>query len=258
VIRSGHPLAAVRVTARRLAAAQHVSASRRGRFRGPLDSALAAQGLEREVIATVGSMGGALQLAATTDLVATVPASVARSVAPTLGLRVFALPPELELEPVSFALAWHARYDTDPAHTWLRSVVYITPLLVVAAGFGLALPTLSGAIVAAIPYSAGRPRVRAQQRHARSRQRAWRGGRRHDPVRPLRGSAPTRARCRIAPHSRRGPGPRTPPPQPPRRDRQRFTTATATGIRVAAAAVFAGALIVAVRGFTVQRLRPLG
>ncbi|WP_407924517.1 LysR substrate-binding domain-containing protein [Actinomadura physcomitrii] len=48
-VRPGHPLTEGSLTPARLAAAEHVAVSRRGRFTGPLDAALAEHGLHRRV-----------------------------------------------------------------------------------------------------------------------------------------------------------------------------------------------------------------
>lgn len=121
LVRDGHPLLSRAVTARRLAAADHVSASRRGRTEGPIDAALRREGLSRRVVVTVGTIAAALWLAAETDLVAAVPASVARAAGPRLGLTAFPLP--LALAPIEYAIGWHRRHDADTAHVWLRELV---------------------------------------------------------------------------------------------------------------------------------------
>lgn len=54
------------------------------------------------------------------DLLVTVPESTARSAAAVLGLTLLPLPFELPSAPVY--LSWHQRYDTDPAHIWLRDL----------------------------------------------------------------------------------------------------------------------------------------
>ncbi len=56
-----------------------------------------------------------------TDLVATVPETTLR--APLDFCGVVALPGPKELPPAVHSLWWHARFDKDPAHEWLRGVV---------------------------------------------------------------------------------------------------------------------------------------
>ncbi len=118
VVRPGHPLAEA-LTPERFAAFPHVSVSRRGRFAGPLDGALAAQGLSRVVAIAVANFADALAIVRTSDHVAAVPA---RLTAPArAGLHSFDLP--VKTDALAISLAWHPRFDADPAHRWLRSLV---------------------------------------------------------------------------------------------------------------------------------------
>lgn len=67
--RPGHPLTEGALTPVRLAAAQHVAVSRRGRFTRPLDIALAEQNLQRQVSVVLASHLAAMTLAARSDMV---------------------------------------------------------------------------------------------------------------------------------------------------------------------------------------------
>ncbi len=119
VVRKGHSLSRARITPTRFASGKHISISRRGLDRGPLDEALKRQGLERLVVTIVGSFSAALVLARQTDLIATVPERQTEAL--RAGLHSFPLPfPSPEL---TISLLWHPRLDADPAHRWLRGVV---------------------------------------------------------------------------------------------------------------------------------------
>ncbi|MGW2680792.1 LysR family transcriptional regulator [Streptomyces sp. NPDC001436] len=121
VVRQGHPLTRARaLTAKRYAAADHVTVSRRGSLGNALDDALARLGLTRRVVATAPTEAAALEFARACDLVVTVPETTTRSAVTDRGLAVLPLP--LELPPAPVHLSWHHRYDTDPAHTWLRNL----------------------------------------------------------------------------------------------------------------------------------------
>lgn len=120
-VRRGHPLMRGEVTPSRFAAHGHISASRRGRARGPIDDALRGIGLEREVALVVPGFYSALAAAAGSDLVASVPGSLAGLAEASFRVRTFPLP--LAVDPVEVSLAWHPRFDADPAHRWLRGVV---------------------------------------------------------------------------------------------------------------------------------------
>jgi DNA-binding transcriptional LysR family regulator len=122
VFRADHPLAAEdELTAERLAAAEHVTVSRRGRLHGVIDDALAERGLTRRVVAALPTTAAALDLAARTDVVTTVAEQVCRPVWTRLGLVARPLP--FPVPPVPVIVSWHHRNDTDPAHRWLRARV---------------------------------------------------------------------------------------------------------------------------------------
>ncbi|WP_433456439.1 LysR family transcriptional regulator (plasmid) [Streptomyces sp. CA-142005] len=121
VVRRGHPLTRVKaVTAERYAAAEHITVSRRGRLVNALDDALAQLGLTRRVVATAPTEGAAFEFVRGSDLLVTAPESTTRSAAPVLGLTLLPLP--FELPSAAVYLSWHQRYDTDPAHVWLRDL----------------------------------------------------------------------------------------------------------------------------------------
>jgi len=122
VVRQGHPLLAEgELTAERYAGCDHVITSRRGRITGPVDDALAAVGLKRNVAVIVPSFGTALSTAAATDMVALVPASYFEHLRTGNALRAFELP--VPTQHITISQMWHPRFDRDPAHRWLRGVV---------------------------------------------------------------------------------------------------------------------------------------
>ena len=119
VVRHGHPLATGGLTAARYAAYSHVVSSRRGRAHGPVDDALAALGLQRRVVVVVPNFPAALAIAATSDLVALVPQSLAG--ASVMPVHIFDLP--VQTSAITVSQMWHPRVHTDPAHRWLRETV---------------------------------------------------------------------------------------------------------------------------------------
>ncbi|MFS2072600.1 LysR family transcriptional regulator [Pseudomonas sp. CT11-2] len=116
VVRTGHPLSQGEVSASRYAAGRHILVSRRGLDKGPMDEALEALGLQREIITVVGGFSAALALARASDLIATVPARHTQNL--RTGLHSFDLP--FELPPITISMLWHPRMDADSAHRWLR------------------------------------------------------------------------------------------------------------------------------------------
>lgn len=119
VVRAGHALSRGEVTPAGYAAGRHISVSRQGPERGAIDAALAALGLEREIVTTVGGFSAALALARATDLIASVPERHTGSLRG--GLHSFALP--VAVREITVSLLWHPRLDADPAHRWLRGCV---------------------------------------------------------------------------------------------------------------------------------------
>ncbi|MGD1879589.1 MAG: LysR family transcriptional regulator [Kiloniellaceae bacterium] len=116
VVRRGHPLAKAKVTAARYAAGRHVLVARRDFARGPVEDALEALRLEREIVTVVGTFSEALALARATDLIASVPERSTGKLRD--GLVSFPLP--VPLPEITISLLWHPRMDADPAHRWLR------------------------------------------------------------------------------------------------------------------------------------------
>ncbi|MBV7513628.1 LysR family transcriptional regulator [Pseudomonas sp. PDM25] len=116
VVRRGHPLSEGEITPARYAAGNHISVSRRGLDKGPIDEALEFQELERHIATTVAGFSTALALARATDLIASVPERHTASL--RTGLHSFALP--LSLPAFTVAMLWHPRLEADPVHRWLR------------------------------------------------------------------------------------------------------------------------------------------
>jgi len=119
VVRRGHPLSKGRITPARYAAGQHISVSRRGLDRGPIDEELEPLGLARNIVTIVGGFATALALARGSDLIASVPERHTGNL--RAGMFSFALP--VSMPEFTVSLLWHPRLDADPAHRWLRSCV---------------------------------------------------------------------------------------------------------------------------------------
>lgn len=116
VVRMGHALSQGEITPARYAAGKHILVSRRGLDKGPVDEALNALGLKREIVTIVGGFAGALAFARASDLVATVPERHTGNL--RTGMYSFPLPVPAPAFTVS--MLWHPRMDADTAHRWLR------------------------------------------------------------------------------------------------------------------------------------------
>jgi len=123
VVRKNHPLTKGRITTARYVKGQHIDASQHvgtpGTASGPIDTALDALHLTREIAIVVGGFASALTLARGSDLIATVPERHTENL--RKGMHSFALPfasPEIKV-----SMFWHPRMDADPAHRWLRGCI---------------------------------------------------------------------------------------------------------------------------------------
>jgi DNA-binding transcriptional LysR family regulator len=127
VARIGHSLlSGGDITPERYAACDHVVASRKGEFSGPVDDALNELGLQRTVSVVVPGFPDAMRIARQSDLVALVPRSclgnsLTSDQAATAGLQSFELP--VRTPEIVVSAMWHPRLDADPAHRWLRDAV---------------------------------------------------------------------------------------------------------------------------------------
>lgn len=125
LVRPGHPLthqlADGPPTIDDVLAWPHISVSVNEQTDDPVSIALARRGLERRVVATTPYFAGAQTLLRETDMVLTLPASVARDPSVNSNLRLIAAPPELG--GFDYWLMWHTRSQGDPAMQWLIDLI---------------------------------------------------------------------------------------------------------------------------------------
>ncbi len=120
LLRAGHPaLSDWRVE--RFAALDHVLVTVLGEGRGAMDELLRAQGLSRRVALRLPHFYAAMAVVADSDLVVTLPASIARRHAAPLGL--VAVEPPLAPPPFNTTMVWPEVLDADPGNAWLRGLV---------------------------------------------------------------------------------------------------------------------------------------
>ena len=96
----------------------HMLTSLREDEHGLVDDALAKLGLKRTVVLTTPRFLAVPFLVARAPVVVTMHARLARLFAAELGLSLS--PPPVKLQEIAVSLFWHASYDHDPAHAWLR------------------------------------------------------------------------------------------------------------------------------------------
>jgi DNA-binding transcriptional LysR family regulator len=99
----------------------HVSVAYSDNARSVVNDSLEALGRERRVILTVSDARAAVRCVANSDLVATVPESLAGDAVSTG--RLAALTPPFALPTADVYLWWHARVHNDPSHLWWRGMI---------------------------------------------------------------------------------------------------------------------------------------
>ncbi|HZX15844.1 MAG TPA: LysR family transcriptional regulator [Pseudomonas sp.] len=119
VVRASHPLSCSTITPEKYAASMHISVSREGLEKGPIDDALLPLGLERKIATIVGGFSIALGLARGSDMIASVPERHTASLRE--GMYSFPLP--FRTAEFTVSLLWHPRFSADPAHRWLRNLI---------------------------------------------------------------------------------------------------------------------------------------
>lgn len=120
-VRRDHPRVRSRLSIERFVAERHVLIAPRGNPGSIVDTALAARGLSRRVVARVHTFLSAPAIIANSDLVLTAPRRVLEPLAKPFALRL--LPPPVELAGFPLLAAWHPRVHDDPAHVWFRAVL---------------------------------------------------------------------------------------------------------------------------------------
>jgi DNA-binding transcriptional LysR family regulator len=121
MVRKGHPGVRRKLTLERYLLLQHVVVAPTGTAGSFVDTELERRGLVRRVALRVSSFLMAPIVVAETDFIATTPELLARRMAKRFALQL--VPPPFRMPRFGLCLAWHPRFDDDPAHRWLRTFV---------------------------------------------------------------------------------------------------------------------------------------
>jgi DNA-binding transcriptional LysR family regulator len=119
--RRGHPALTRQLSLERWLAERHVVVSVGMERSNVIEEELTRRGLERRVGLVVPSFLAGLLSLTHSDLLMNVPIPLVDDAAKQLGLLVREAP--LPLPKLRFSLVWHARFQRDPAHIWLRQQV---------------------------------------------------------------------------------------------------------------------------------------
>ena len=123
LLRDDHPLADRPLTMASFLAASHAVVRPGGRA-SLFEAFLATQGPQRRVALELSHSMSLLPVLESSDLIACVPLDLAQVCAAHGRLRVLALP--MSAPAVAVFQTWHERVQRDPAHVWLRQLVYET------------------------------------------------------------------------------------------------------------------------------------
>lgn len=123
LLRQDHPLADRPLTQAAFLAASHAVVRPGGRA-SVFEAHLLTQGLQRRVVVELSHYMTLLPMLESSDLIACVPLDLAQVCAAHGRLRVLALP--FQAPVVAVFQTWHECVHKDPAHIWLRQLVYET------------------------------------------------------------------------------------------------------------------------------------
>ena len=121
IARRGHPLIRGRLSLKTFCSVAHAATFYPGRGPGLLDRVLAERGLKRNVQLSVPHWLSLPFAVAHSDLIATVPDTVANAIGRQLRLQRLKCP--VKLPRLSVSLVWHARTHEDAAHRWFREMI---------------------------------------------------------------------------------------------------------------------------------------
>jgi DNA-binding transcriptional LysR family regulator len=125
LVRAGHPALDRsehgRMRLEDYVAASHILVTVVGGRTGPVDTALAALGHSRHVAVRIPYFATAALVAASSDLVLTIPHRAAENFSDDSRLRL--VEPPLELPNFGYRMVWHERVHAEPDHAWLRQLV---------------------------------------------------------------------------------------------------------------------------------------
>ncbi|KAB7893366.1 LysR family transcriptional regulator [Rouxiella sp. S1S-2] len=121
--REDHPIFGQEITAERFASYEHISVSRRGRARGPIDTYLAQMGLARTISLVVPTFHSGVFSLGNSDLILPLPEHVVSAVQ-SMGIKTRAFTLPVTLETISIIQAWHPRFHHDAAHCWFRRIIH--------------------------------------------------------------------------------------------------------------------------------------
>jgi DNA-binding transcriptional LysR family regulator len=121
VVRKDHPKVGGRMTTKVYADGRHVAITAPGTGHSLAEEALGKLHVTRRVALSLPTLPGLGNLIENTDLIATIPESVASTLIRIARVKIVLA--TFDLPRFSIKQHWHERYHHDPANQWLRSVI---------------------------------------------------------------------------------------------------------------------------------------
>ena len=131
VLRADHPAigtrgtrgtTGARLTLQQFKAAGHILVAPQSAFHHAqnIERALTSRKVNARIAVRISHFHGVMALITSSDLIATIPGNLARSMQQFANIKV--LPPPIPLPKVRVSLYWHERFHREPGNVWLRGV----------------------------------------------------------------------------------------------------------------------------------------
>lgn len=121
IISKRHPMARQKFGLRQFLSLEHIRVDYSEEGPGLIGDAIQKIGHRRKVGLIVPHLVTVPFLTAHSEMMGIAPLRLARTLSPSLGLRIVELP--LEMPPLTMSLVWHERHQQDVAHRWFREFV---------------------------------------------------------------------------------------------------------------------------------------
>jgi DNA-binding transcriptional LysR family regulator len=122
VVRADHPAIGSRLTLKQFKDGRHILVSPKGAVHhgSVIEKALSRRGVAARIAVEISHFNGVAALVTSSDLIATVPMGLARTMKQLANIKV--LPAPIPLPKFVVSLYWHERFHRDPANIWLRNI----------------------------------------------------------------------------------------------------------------------------------------
>lgn len=122
MVRRDHPTVRDTLTPKQFVALPHLLVGPEGKSHEVFERDLVRLGVRRRILARVNNFLAALPLIEHSDMIVTVPHAIGAMFAERHNLKVLA--PPFKTAPIVIRQHWQRRFQSDPAHRWMRQLIY--------------------------------------------------------------------------------------------------------------------------------------